>query len=131
MPESGRSGFKVKRPAGPPATRCPCSIADSRAEQFELVLEGEAADRGVIIRAADALNNIAVIGVLIAAPVGPIGLLTMQRTLERGLAGIIVSNTTLSRDGLRSPAAPASRRASTRVSISFCNASVSVTIRSS
>ena len=28
----------------------------------------------------------AVIGVLIAAPVGPIGLLTMQRTLERGLA---------------------------------------------
>ena len=34
-------------------------IADSRAEQFELVLEGEAADRGVIIRAADALNNIA------------------------------------------------------------------------
>ncbi|WP_010466871.1 LysE family translocator [Acidovorax radicis] len=28
----------------------------------------------------------AIIGVLIAAPVGPIGLLTMQRTLERGLA---------------------------------------------
>lgn len=28
----------------------------------------------------------AVIGVLIAAPVGPIGVLTMQRTLERGLA---------------------------------------------
>lgn len=28
----------------------------------------------------------AAIGVLIAAPVGPIGLLTMQRTLERGLA---------------------------------------------
>lgn len=27
----------------------------------------------------------AVVGVLIAAPVGPIGLLTMQRTLERGL----------------------------------------------
>lgn len=27
-----------------------------------------------------------VVGVLIAAPVGPIGLLTMQRTLERGLA---------------------------------------------
>ena len=28
----------------------------------------------------------ATVGVLIAAPVGPIGLLTMQRTLERGLA---------------------------------------------
>jgi sugar lactone lactonase YvrE len=34
-------------------------IADSRVEQFELVLEGEAAARGVIIRAADALNNVA------------------------------------------------------------------------
>ncbi len=34
-------------------------IADSRLEQFELVLEGEAAARGVIIRAADALNNVA------------------------------------------------------------------------
>ena len=34
-------------------------IADSRAEQFELVLEGEAAARGVIIRATDALNNVA------------------------------------------------------------------------
>jgi hypothetical protein len=34
-------------------------IADSRVEQFELVLEGEAAARGVIIRATDALNNIA------------------------------------------------------------------------
>jgi len=34
-------------------------IADSRAEQFELVLEGEAAERGVIVRAADALNNVA------------------------------------------------------------------------
>jgi sugar lactone lactonase YvrE len=34
-------------------------IADSRAEQFELVLEGETADRGVIIRATDALNNVA------------------------------------------------------------------------
>ena len=32
-------------------------IADSRLEQFELVLEGEAA-RGVMIRATDALNNI-------------------------------------------------------------------------
>ena len=34
-------------------------IADSRVEQFELVLEGEAAARGVIIRATDALNNVA------------------------------------------------------------------------
>jgi hypothetical protein len=34
-------------------------IADSRLEQFELVLEGEAAARGVIIRVADALNNVA------------------------------------------------------------------------
>lgn len=34
-------------------------IADSRAEQFELVLEGEAAARGVIVRATDALNNVA------------------------------------------------------------------------
>lgn len=34
-------------------------IADSKMEQFELVLEGEAAARGVIIRAADALNNVA------------------------------------------------------------------------
>jgi hypothetical protein len=34
-------------------------IADSRSEQFELVLEGEAAERGVIVRAADALNNVA------------------------------------------------------------------------
>ena len=34
-------------------------IADSRVEQFELALEGEMATRGVIIRAADALNNLA------------------------------------------------------------------------
>jgi sugar lactone lactonase YvrE len=34
-------------------------IADSRFEQFELVLEGEAAVRGVILRATDALNNVA------------------------------------------------------------------------
>jgi sugar lactone lactonase YvrE len=32
-------------------------IADSRFEQFELILEGEAASRGVIVRATDALNN--------------------------------------------------------------------------
>ena len=34
-------------------------IADSRFEQFELALEGEAAARGVIVRAADALSNVA------------------------------------------------------------------------
>jgi outer membrane protein assembly factor BamB len=33
-------------------------ISDSRFEQFELVLEGEAAARGVILRASDALNNV-------------------------------------------------------------------------
>jgi sugar lactone lactonase YvrE len=34
-------------------------IADSRFEQFELTLEGEIGTRGVIVRASDALNNIA------------------------------------------------------------------------
>lgn len=34
-------------------------IADSKEEAFELVLEGEAAERGVIIRGTDALNNVA------------------------------------------------------------------------
>jgi hypothetical protein len=34
-------------------------IADSPLEQFELTLEGEAASRGVILRATDALNNVA------------------------------------------------------------------------
>jgi hypothetical protein len=34
-------------------------MADSRIEQYELVLEGEAAAKTVIIRAVDALNNIA------------------------------------------------------------------------
>ena len=34
-------------------------IADSRFEQFELVLDGEAGARGLILRAADALNNVA------------------------------------------------------------------------
>ncbi len=34
-------------------------IADSPFEQFELTLEGEAAARGVILRATDALNNVA------------------------------------------------------------------------
>ena len=34
-------------------------IPDSRAEQFELVLDGEAGARGVVIRAADSLNNVA------------------------------------------------------------------------
>ena len=33
-------------------------IADSRSEQFELLLEGHATARGVIIRATDALNNV-------------------------------------------------------------------------
>lgn len=33
-------------------------IADSRIEQFELMLEGDTAARGVIIRATDSLNNI-------------------------------------------------------------------------
>jgi hypothetical protein len=32
-------------------------IADSRVEQYELTLEGEAANRGVIFRAVDAMNN--------------------------------------------------------------------------
>jgi hypothetical protein len=34
-------------------------IADSRFEEFELPLEGQAAVTGVIIRATDAMNNIA------------------------------------------------------------------------
>jgi sugar lactone lactonase YvrE len=34
-------------------------IADSRFEQFELVLEGDAGARGVILRATDALSNVA------------------------------------------------------------------------
>jgi hypothetical protein len=34
-------------------------IADSRLEQFELVLEGDAVSRGVTLRATDALNNTA------------------------------------------------------------------------
>jgi hypothetical protein len=34
-------------------------ISDSRLEEFELVLEGDAAIAGVIIRAVDASNNIA------------------------------------------------------------------------
>jgi sugar lactone lactonase YvrE len=34
-------------------------IADSRFEQFELMLEGEAGARGLILRATDALNNVA------------------------------------------------------------------------
>lgn len=33
-------------------------LADSRVEQFELVLEAEAGARGVVLRAADALNNV-------------------------------------------------------------------------
>jgi hypothetical protein len=34
-------------------------VADSRLEQYELVLDGELSDRGVIIRASDAMNNVA------------------------------------------------------------------------
>jgi hypothetical protein len=34
-------------------------IADSRSEQFELTLENETAARAVIVRATDALNNVA------------------------------------------------------------------------
>lgn len=34
-------------------------IPDSRVEEFELVLEGDAAQKGVIIRATDAMNNMA------------------------------------------------------------------------
>jgi hypothetical protein len=34
-------------------------IADSRFEQFELMLEGDSGARGVILRAADALSNVA------------------------------------------------------------------------
>ena len=34
-------------------------IADSKVEQFELTLENEAAARAVIVRATDALNNVA------------------------------------------------------------------------
>ena len=49
-------------------------IADSRVEQYELVLEGEAAARGVIVRAADALNNVASArGEAPATPAAPSG----------------------------------------------------------
>ena len=34
-------------------------IPDSRVEEFELTLEGDAAQKGVIIRATDAMNNVA------------------------------------------------------------------------
>ena len=34
-------------------------IPDSKFEQFELTLDGEPGTKGVIIRAADALNNVA------------------------------------------------------------------------
>ena len=47
-------------------------IPDSRLEQFELVLEGEPATHGVIIRATDALNNMASArGDAPAAPAAP------------------------------------------------------------
>jgi hypothetical protein len=34
-------------------------IPDSRVEEFELILEGDAAQKGVIVRATDAMNNVA------------------------------------------------------------------------
>ena len=34
-------------------------IADSRVEQFELTLDGDATDRAVILRAVDAMSNVA------------------------------------------------------------------------
>jgi WD40 repeat protein len=43
-------------------------IVDSRLERFELVLEGEARTRGVILRATDALNNVANFDVPAPAP---------------------------------------------------------------
>lgn len=45
-------------------------IADSRFEQFELVLEGDAV-RGVIVRAADALNNVASASADVPTPATP------------------------------------------------------------
>ena len=45
-------------------------IADSRNEQFELMLEGDAGARGVIVRATDALNNVASADVPTAAVSG-------------------------------------------------------------
>jgi len=47
-------------------------IADSRFEQFELVLEGDAV-RGVIVRAADALNNVASASADVPTPPPPSG----------------------------------------------------------
>jgi len=47
-------------------------IADSRFEQFELVLEGDAV-RGVIVRAADALNNVASASADVPTPATPSG----------------------------------------------------------
>jgi hypothetical protein len=46
-------------------------IADSRFEQFELVLEGDIATRGVIIRATDALNNVTSARGEASSPVAP------------------------------------------------------------
>jgi sugar lactone lactonase YvrE len=43
-------------------------IADSRSEQYELVLEGDAATRAVIIRATDALNNVSSASAELPAP---------------------------------------------------------------
>jgi hypothetical protein len=45
-------------------------IADSRFEQFELVLDGDSA-RGVIVRAADALNNVSSTSADMPTPAAP------------------------------------------------------------
>jgi hypothetical protein len=34
-------------------------VADSKLEHYELVIDGEVGERGVIIRASDAMNNVA------------------------------------------------------------------------
>ena len=61
-------------------------IADSRVEQFELVLEGEAAARGVILRAADALNNVASARGEAPAAAAPAGQAVAERARRSRLA---------------------------------------------
>jgi hypothetical protein len=45
-------------------------IADSRTEQFELTLDGEVSSRAIIVRATDALNNVASADVAVPAASG-------------------------------------------------------------
>ena len=45
-------------------------IADSKTEQFELTLDGEVSSRAIIVRATDALNNVASADVAVPAPSG-------------------------------------------------------------